>query len=69
MSIKTFPIVIFASVENHGTQNEYLAAHLSNSDVLCDEEKKIVGMYKFVCAHEITKALPIIKKRRTIKTA
>jgi len=68
MSIKTFPMVIFASVENYGTQDEYLAAYLTKSEALSDEDRKVVGMYKFVEAHEITRALPITKKRRTTKT-
>lgn len=68
MSIKTFPMVIFASVEYYGTQDEYLATYLTKSEALSNENKKVVGMYKFVEAHEITKALPTAKKRRTTKT-
>jgi hypothetical protein len=69
MSTKTFPPVVFVSVENYATEDEYLAVNPTKSEALGNDDRKIVGMYKFIEAHEITKALPITKKRRTIKTA
>lgn len=66
--IDTFPQVIIVSVENPDSPDEFLSTSLTNSEALSDEESKIVGVYKFVEAHEIMKSIPTIKVRRSRKT-
>ena len=66
--IDTFPQVLIVSVENPGSQDEFLSVSLTNSEALSDEESKIVGVYKFVESHEVKKSLPTIKVRRSRKT-
>ena len=69
MSIKTFPPVVFISVGNAGTLNEYLSASLSTTEAIGDENSMIVGIYKFVESHELASRPPWSgAKRRSKKT-
>ena len=68
MSIKTFPPVIFISVENAGTQDEYMSASLTPTEAIGNENQKIVGIYHFVIAHDLTARPPLGMKRRSKKT-
>ena len=68
MSIKTFPQVVFISVVNPGTPDEFLSASLNTTEALGDENSQIVGIYRFVEAHDLTAQLPLSTKRRSKKT-
>ena len=69
MSIKTFPQVVFISVVNPGTPDEFLSASLNTTEALGDKSKKIVGIYKFVEAYNLVARLPFRMKRRSKKTS
>lgn len=68
MSIKTFPPVVFITVENPGTQDEYLSVSLHTGEAIGDDDKKIAGIYRFIQANELIAQLPYSKKKRTRKT-
>ena len=68
MSIKTFPSIIFVSVENAGTPDEFMSVSLHTTEALANESRKIVGIYKFVQAHELTARPPLSMKKRSKKT-
>ena len=68
MRIKTFPPVVFITVGGTDT-DEFLIASLYTTEALGDESRKIVGIYKFVEAHELTANLPTRTRKRSNKTA
>lgn len=67
MSIKTFPQVVFITVGGSDT-NEFLIASLNTTEALGDENSQIVGVYRFVEAHDLVARLPLSTKRRSKKT-
>ena len=67
MSIKTFPQVVFISVVNPGTPDEFLSASLNTTEALGDENSQIVGIYKFVGSHELASRPPWLGVKRHSK--
>ena len=65
--IKTFPQVIFVTVEEDGG-NDYLLASLTKQDAL-NEPRRIVGTYQFVRADEVLQGLPISNKRNNKRSS
>ena len=68
MSIKTFPQVVFITLESAGTPDEYLSVSLNTDEAIGQEQRKIVGVYQFVAAHELTARPPLSTKKRSRKT-
>jgi hypothetical protein len=69
MSTKIFPQVIFVTLEHSGTVNEFISVSLNTDEAIGNERKKIVGVYQFVAANELTARPPLSTKRRTRKMA
>lgn len=69
--IKLFPEVIFVRVEADRNDDDvqYLVANLTKRDALDGETKAVVGLYKFVEAHEVQEGPTLAKKRRSRATA
>ncbi len=64
---KTFPQVVFVTLENPGTPDEFLSVSLNTDEAIGTEHKKIVGVYQFVAANELTARPPLSTRRRTKK--
>jgi hypothetical protein len=67
--IKTFPQVIFVTVEQEKDDEHWMLASLTKKDALSDNELAIVGMYQFVSAETVRDGQVVATKRKTRKTA
>lgn len=67
MEIKTFPELIFVTVEQDG-KDEWLSANVTKRGSLGDSGKVIVGVYKFVQAEEVREALPTFRRLKNRRT-
>ena len=67
-SIKTFPEIVFITVEEDDGE-DYMLASLTKRDALNQEPAGIVGMYKFVQSEFIREGDVVAVRRKTRKTA
>lgn len=66
-TIKTFPQVIFVTVEEDGS-DDWLSANLTKRDSLGDSYNAIVGVYQFVSAEDVSEGPTLAKKRKSRAT-
>ena len=66
--IKTFPQVIFVTVEQE-KDDDWMLASLTKKAALSDNEISIVGMYQFVSAETVRDGQVVATKRKTRNTA
>ena len=66
-NIKTFPQVIFVTIEEDDDE-DYMLATLTKRDALSDNTERIVGMYKFVASELVSEGQVTAKRRKTRAT-
>ena len=66
-TIKTFPQVIFVTVEED-QGSDYMLASLTKQEAL-NEPSRVVGIYQFVRAEQVRQGDPVATRRKTRKTA
>lgn len=62
--IKTFPQVIFVTVEEDG-QNDWLSANTTKEGALGDSNHVIAGVYQFVSSERVNRGPTVSTKRKT----